>query len=350
MRPVGIARMCAVCAALLMIVVALVRPASSSAAPAPTDPGQRVTTTTVGTPTATTVPPTTAATPRTATTLRTAATTLPTTATRRPTTATTATSAPTPSSSTTTPVPADRSSVVQCPASAPNLVMNPSFETHTLALNAGFFLFGQQINGYQVDGTQSVEHWDRTVASVQPLVTPMQTIGGQVEEASDQFYFVVMAGNHGAEGLVGELSHTTYVGAEYVLSAQIKAPVSSMAAQFALGLRDSTTGATSVPISQSEGGQNSWDSISARVTVNANYDQVVLRWSQDVGYAAVDDVHVCQVGLGTGSGVGGGWWTLWHVLLVGFGGLVILGALGVGGSRLLKSRNADAVARPGDGQ
>ena len=144
--------------------------------------------------------------------------------------------------------------------------MNPSFETHILGLNAGFVLAGQPVNGIQVDGTGSVEHWDRTDASVQPLVSPMQTIFGQAEEASDQLYFVVMAGNHGAEGLVGELSHTTYVGADYVLSAQIKAPVSSMAAQFALGLRDSTTGATSVPISQSEGGLNSWDSISARVT------------------------------------------------------------------------------------
>jgi len=98
-----------------------------------------------------------------------------------------------------------------------------------------------------------------------------------------------------AQGLVGELSSTTSVGATYSLSARVAVASSFHAGTFEMRLRNSATGAQSALIAHTSiTYTGNWMQITGTVTANANYDRVVIRAYHEGGYDLVDDVQMCE--------------------------------------------------------
>ena len=229
-----------------------------------------------------------------------------------------------------------------------NLVKNPSFETTGTA-------FG---NGHQwmvlgAANTQ-VPYW----TSVPPLY-------GEVQDGFPAFgagsRYAVMGANSGFDRrLFGRLSATAGGGATYLLSAEVQTPLPNYSLpKFTLRLRRINGTESSAHVQLTVQQTSTWMLISGTVVANTNYDYVSLRM-EPVGnpilgaLLLVDDVHVCQVtagtGTGHGTGHGNGWFsdhgTLVLVLvLVG----VILGGLGVGWRRYRRNVMATNNGAPSIG-
>jgi hypothetical protein len=150
-------------------------------------------------------------------------------------------------------------------------------------------------------------------------------------------FAVVAPGLPQPQGLRGQLSATTSVGATYVLSAEIKLPFAAAGSAYAstitLGLRNSATGAQSAPFVGSYNYATNWTFLSGTVTANANYDEVVLLWEDGLSsfagvvlaFALVDDVHLCEIAAAKHVT---GLWTTWPGIVVAVA-VLILGGLSV---------------------
>ncbi len=139
------------------------------------------------------------------------------------------------------------------------------------------------------------------------------------------FHGSKMAAVSRLQGLVGTLSTSTGVGATYVLSVQVQTLSPATPTTVELLLRNSTTGAQSVPLVQTSTTQvGSWVLFTGTVTSSAPFDRVLL--TPRSAQAFFDDARIC-LAVGPTSVVQHGWWTLSRVAAASVGGAVLTAGL-----------------------
>jgi len=175
-----------------------------------------------------------------------------------------------------------------CAAYAPNLVRNPGFEQVT----------GSAPPWQALEATTTkVPFWTRTnsTSSPTPEVVVNRLLNGTPMTASEGAQYAALPDVIQTQGLVGELSAATNVGATYSLSAEIATASAPHAATFELRLRKSANGAQSAVVAHASiTYAGTWMLITGTVTADAMYDRIVLRFSQQGGDDVIDDVHMCQ--------------------------------------------------------
>lgn len=186
-----------------------------------------------------------------------------------------------------------------------NMVHNPSFEV----INPATARTWGSWQAWEIftNNSSEVPHWKRVSPGLNWAFVINNGIppAGLIDPAFDGTKHAVLLGHsssHPADELIGELSTPTTPGATYEMSAEISDSGYPGTTNFDLRLRNSTTGAESVPLTKAIGQQAvHWELINGHVTDNTSYDQVVLRYfgpllpGHEV-YGLFDDVHVCRVG------------------------------------------------------
>lgn len=216
-----------------------------------------------------------------------------------------------------------------CPASASNLVLNPSFEQ---VINPGHSPISWEV---LESATTQVPSWTATAATQAYQFVPFVVLAGMglgpatAFEGSKYVRVVPVLPGMQEMGLLGALSAPMNVGTTYVLSARITTLSPSMeTVAFELRLRNSGSGAESAPFAQAliPPPTNQWRMLTGVVATNAIYNQVVLRYHSDVAEGFIDDVHMCQAAAAPLHPAG--WWSVWwHAGGVALAAMTLIGGL-----------------------
>lgn len=194
-----------------------------------------------------------------------------------------------------------------CPASKPNRVRNPGFESVTgPGTQRSYWQGGRPFVSWDVleAATSKVPHWTQAESSLQhPMVTGQGGLGSTLVPF-DAKYALLPGYHNQAQGLIGVLSSPTTAGATYQVSAKVakSPPIGLHSVEFALRLRKSVTGALSaslvaIPLGFQD--VDTWFQLTGMITADTDYDQVLLTSGFQYGpgpgqnYGLVDDVGVC---------------------------------------------------------
>ena len=187
--------------------------------------------------------------------------------------------------------------VPPCASGAPNLVLNPSFESVS-----GAGIYTGSTNPLETwwyistPATTMVPHWTRDNTN-EAIVFNAGTINGVTQLAASGQRFVGMgfADTTNPSGIRGVVTPAPTVGTTYVLSAKVQSVDWPTAGVVSLRLANSGSGAHSALIYTTSAPQSTgWTLVGGAVVATGYYNQVIVHYVQGGGAARVDDVHVCR--------------------------------------------------------
>lgn len=190
--------------------------------------------------------------------------------------------------------------VPPCAYGAPNLVLNPSFESVS---GAGIYTGSSNpLDTWWYVSTPAgtmVPHWTRDNSN-EPVVFNAGTIGGVTQlAASGQRYVAMQLPDTSVpSGMRGVVTPAPTVGTTYVLSAMVLSKSWPTAGVVSLRLANSGSGAQSAVVYGTSAPQaGGWALVGGAVTAVGYYNQVIVRYVQGGGAALVDSVRVCRAAL-----------------------------------------------------
>jgi hypothetical protein len=187
--------------------------------------------------------------------------------------------------------------VANCAYGAPNLVLNPSFESVT-----GAGVFSGSTNPLDTwwyistPAASKVPHWTRDNSN-EPVVFNGGTISGVTQLAASGQRYVRMgfADFSTPSGLRGVVTPVPTNGTTYVISAMVESAQWPTSGVISMRLANSGTGAQSAVVYDTSAPESSlWTRLGGSVVATGYYNRVVIRYVQGGGAVRVDDVKVCR--------------------------------------------------------
>ncbi len=181
-----------------------------------------------------------------------------------------------------------------CAIGAPNLVLNPSFESvddggvytgSTNPLETWWYI--------STPATSMVPHWTRDNTN-EPSVFNGGTISGVTQLAASGQRYAGMELTF-PSGMRGVVTPAPTVGTTYVLSLMVDSVQWPTAGVVSLRLANSGSGAQSAVVYDTSAPESSgWAKIGGAVVATGYYNEIIVRDAQGGGGALVDDVKVCR--------------------------------------------------------